>query len=285
MRRGFTLLEVLVAVAILGLGLSVLLGAQTGLFASATRTEHISLATGLARCRMSELELELLQKGYPLVEADGEGNCCMGESSEGFTCSWKVQRVTLPQMNYGDGGMEAGLADQDLEVEGGLALDAGPTPPVGTGPGMGMGSTGPLGMLMQLGSGQMGGALGAKPDLGSLASSFQGSMSGVDGLATMVLGMVYPTLKPMLEASIRKVIVSVKWKEGSRERTLDLTQYVTDPQQGQIDQDGGVGNLDGGFGALGNMLGGAMGIPGTDTAAPTTPVAPTTPGSPFGGTR
>jgi general secretion pathway protein I len=280
MRRGFTLLEVLMAIAILGLGLSVLLGAQTGLFASATRTEHISLATGLARCRMSELELELLQKGYPLVEADGEGNCCMGESTEGFTCSWKVQRVVLPQMNADDGGIEAGLADQELGVEGGLALDAGPTPPPGMG--SGMGSAGPLGMLMQLGSGQMGGALGAKPDLGSLASSFQGSMSGVDGLATMVLGMVYPTLKPMLEASIRKVIVSVKWKEGSRERNLDLTQYVTDPQQGQIDQDGGVGMLDGGFGALGNMLGGAMGIPGTDTAAPTTPVAPT---NPLGGTR
>ena len=45
MNRGFTLLEVLMAVAILGLGLSVLLGAQTGLFASATRTEHISIAT------------------------------------------------------------------------------------------------------------------------------------------------------------------------------------------------------------------------------------------------
>jgi general secretion pathway protein I len=57
--RGFTLLEVMMAIAILGLGLSVLLGAQTGLFASATRAEHISVATGLARCRMSEIELEL----------------------------------------------------------------------------------------------------------------------------------------------------------------------------------------------------------------------------------
>jgi general secretion pathway protein I len=246
LKRGFTLLEVLMAIAILGLGLSVLLGAQTGLFANATRTEHISLATGLARCRMSEVELDLLQKGYPLVEADGEGNCCMGESSEGFTCTWKVQRIMMPEMGFGgDGGIEGGLADQDLNLGSGMNL--------GTSSG-GSSTPGPLGLLMQL-EATKGQNLGQKPDIGSLATQLQGSMGGVDGLASMVLGMVYPTLKPMLEASIRKVKVSVKWHEGSRERTLDLTQYVTDPKQGNIDQDGGVGMLDGGFGALPGMMG------------------------------
>jgi len=66
----------------------------------------------------------------------------------------------------------------------------------------------------------------------------------------------------------------VKWHEGSRERTLDLTQYVTDPKQGNIDQDGGMGMVDGGFGALPGM----MGIDDNSTATPgTTPApAPTT---------
>ena len=248
LKRGFTLLEVLMAIAILGLGLSVLLGAQTGLFANATRTEHISIATGLARCRMSEVELDLLQKGYPLVESEGEGPCCMGESSEGFTCAWKVKRIVMPEMGFGDGGIEGGLADQEMSIDGGLNLGT-------TGLGASSGGTpGPLGLLMQL-EATKGQNLGTKPDIGSLATQLQGSMGGVDGLASMVLGMVYPTLKPMLEASIRKVTVSVKWHEGSRERTLDLTQYVTDPKQGNIDQDGGVGMLDGGFGALPGMMG------------------------------
>ena len=51
--RGFTLLEVLVAVSILGLGLTVILSSQASLFATANRSEKISVATSLARCRMN----------------------------------------------------------------------------------------------------------------------------------------------------------------------------------------------------------------------------------------
>ena len=45
----FSLLEVMVAVAILGLGLTVILTAQTGLFSSAKRAAQLSQAVGLAR--------------------------------------------------------------------------------------------------------------------------------------------------------------------------------------------------------------------------------------------
>lgn len=245
MNRGFTLLEVLMAVAILGLGLSVLLGAQTGLFASATRTEHISLATGLARCRMSEIELEMLQKGFPLVDAKGEGPCCMDQpSTDGYKCAWKVERVTLPEMGMGDGGIDAGLGMAGLNLGAGMDFSSS--------------SAGPLGMLMQMQAGK-GDPLGPKPDMNALATQFAGSMSGVDGIATMAMSMVYPTLKPMLEASIRKASIKVRWMEGSKERTLDLTQYITSPQQGLPDggmMDGGL-LADGGLPpGLGNLLGG-----------------------------
>ena len=39
----------------------------------------------------------------------------------------------------------------------------------------------------------------------------------------------------MLEASIRKVSVTVKYQEGHFDRELAITQYVTNPQQGQLD--------------------------------------------------
>ena len=42
--RAFTLLEVMVAVAILGLGLTVILTAQTGLFSSSKRAAQLSEA-------------------------------------------------------------------------------------------------------------------------------------------------------------------------------------------------------------------------------------------------
>ena len=48
----------------------------------------------------------------------------------------------------------------------------------------------------------------------------------------MALVMVYPAVKPMFEASIRRVSVAVKWQEGRDERSFDIAQYLTNPQQG-----------------------------------------------------
>ena len=41
----------------------------------------------------------------------------------------------------------------------------------------------------------------------------------------------------MLEASIRKVTVTVSWKEGKQDRQLEVVQYVTNPTQGQMDEE------------------------------------------------
>jgi general secretion pathway protein I len=220
MKGGFTLLEVLMAVVILGLGLTVLLGAQTGLFANAKRAERLSLATNVARCRMSELELELLQKGYPLIDQESEGDCCMGESEGDFRCSWKIQRVELPEASLdGDGGLS-----DDVEGE----------------------STGTLGALAEIQE-KGASALGEGADLGTLAESLGTASTGTDGLVSMVMGFVYPSLKPMLEASIRKIVVTVAWKEGLRERTLVVTQFVSDPRQGELEPDAAEGLMDGGL--------------------------------------
>lgn len=233
---GFTLLEVLMAIAILGLGLSVLLGAQTGLFSNAKRAERLSLATNVARCKMSEVELELLQKGYPLVDQENEGDCCMDESEDGFRCSWKVLRVELPESS----GLEG-------EVDGGVEGE----------------STGAFGALMDL---QESGAaaMGDGADLGALAENLGSAATGTDGLVSMVMGFVYPSLKPMLEASIRKVAVTVTWQEGTRERSLVVTQFVTDPRQGELDPEAAEGLGDGGLpafpapGAFGGGLDGGL---------------------------
>ncbi len=121
-------------------------------------------------------------------------------------------------------------------------------------------STGPLGALASLEQNR-GQALGENPDIGALASELGGAVGGGDGLASMVMGFVYPSLKPVLEASIRKVIVTVEWHEGSRERTLDVTQYLTNPQLPTEEElDGGVGAL-GGLGASPTTGGATTGTP------------------------
>ena len=80
---------------------------------------------------------------------------------------------------------------------------------------------------------------------GMLGSGSTGGPSmGAGALAPMAMSLIYPQLKGMLEASIRKVTVSVIWSEGEAERDLSVTQYLTNPQQGgllDVDESGAGG--------------------------------------------
>ncbi len=211
--RAFTLLEVLVAVAILGLALTVILSSQAGLFASATHVENLTLATNAARCRMSEVEERILREGYPLLDQSDEGPCCDDDAEGSMRCSWKVERIELP------------MPRDPFETAGGGA-DGG----VGTSTGLG-----PLGALADLQQSK-GASLGGKADLSDLGGALTAAAAGgAQAMAPLVMGLVYPELKPMLEESIRKVTVTVTWKEGRTGRELAVTQYVTNPMQGGFD--------------------------------------------------
>jgi general secretion pathway protein I len=215
--RGFTLLEVLVAIAILGLGLTMILSSQVGLFSGASRGQHFTIATNLARCKMSEVELDLLKKGYPLTDEKDEGSCCGEDGEPGYTCAWKVERIELPEAS-------------EMNLDGG----ADPSDP----------TQGPFAALEKLGvvpgaDGKQAPTPAGPGALQDIAQSVGASSMG-SGIGPMVMGMVYPSLKPMLEASIRKLTVQVEWKEGSKKKEFVVTQYVTDPQQGQLDGDAGV---------------------------------------------
>lgn len=243
---GFTLLEVLVAVAILGLGLTIVLSSQTGAFFSYARAARLSQAPGLLRCKMEEVELELLKEGYPLLDEQDDGECCEDIEVEGYSCSWKIEKVELPELSLGaqlGGGADAGA-------------------------GSGEGSAGgPLGVLATLQTGGLQAGAQQGGDLSSLAG-MMGESGGPGGVASMVMGLVYPDLKPMLEASIRKITVVVHWKEGSSDRELAVTQYVTSPQTGGFDPLAAEG-VDEAAEQIIEQLGGGEGAP----TGPTTPGA------------
>jgi len=219
--RGFTLLEVLVALAILGLGLVVILSSQAGLFSSASRGQHLTVAGNLLRCKMSEIELELATKGFSLTDEHDEGDCCDDEN-EGYSCSWKIERVELPPLPEPTGEDAAPAGSAGLNGPGDLAMN---TPPGGPGAG------GPFGAMMGIAATQ-GASLGDKATPGSVMEQL--GSTGSSGMEGMVMGFVYPSLKPMLEASIRRVTVTVKWREGQRDRDLEATQFLTRPQEGQL---------------------------------------------------
>lgn len=206
-RRGFSLLEVMVAVAILGLLLSVILSAQGGLAASNRSAANMGMAADLGRCKMTEIEEKLLRDGYPEIDAiDTDVSCCVDADREGYSCTTRVEKVELPQP-----------PQNTLDDGGGLLSSAGG------------GDGGALSLLQNpAGTGELnldGGVQMLQQQLGPGAAQ---------GMLSTVMAMVYPSLKLSMEASIRRVTVSVKWKEGPREKTLDLTQFVTNPQRGGL---------------------------------------------------
>ena len=252
--RGFSLLEVMVAVAILGMSLTVILSAQVGLFSSGGQAQRMSVALGLGRCKMTELEERFLKLGYPEVDENDEGACCNDDRRADFSCVWKIERVELPQPSLND-PLAAAVGSSDSPGGGlaGLASLAS-----GLGAPTGSADTGALMAGLQ-GSGTSG--------LSGMLNDGAGA-SAVSGLAPMLFSMVYPTIKPMLESSIRRVTVTVKCRDGLAARDLEVLQWVTNPTRGGflsdvVDSTGGAAS---GFGSPPGLPGaGATPSPGGRT--------------------
>lgn len=248
--RGFSLLEVMVALAILGLSLTVILSAQGGLAASNRSAANMGQAAQLARCKMTEIEENLLRLGYQEIDQIDNGvACCLDATPEGFTCDTKVEKIVLPNASPGSmGGADGG-------VGGLLGASSAMVNPAGSG-GLNLNinnDAGLAGLGSQFGSALNGAAGGA----------------GAEGLLSMVMGMLYPSIKPMYEQSIRKISVTVRWKEGPNERELPLTQFVTNPARGGFS--GSALMADGGVMDFAPPVG--SGAPGTTTPGTTRPGA------------
>jgi general secretion pathway protein I len=254
----------------------------------------VSLAIGLVRCKVSEIELKYTKEGYPLTDVNDEGPCCADESTPGYSCKWKVERIELPapptggdlssafgpmssmgslgsmgaiaavgQSNGGVLGQNAGLSDVSK-------LLSGQTP---------LGTIGSLGSASPFGSAAPTDSFGSPPSAfgtvpGTIAPGAPvpapgglGGMAGgaAGGLAPLVMSLVYPSLKPMLEASIRKVTVTVSWQQGVKTRDLAVTEYITNPMQGGLDPNAAAG-LDAAFSNLSNLFGGSSQGAGTPAA-------------------
>ena len=228
-RRGFSLLEVLMAVALFGAVVTTILSAQAGLVQGNRSAANMSQAIEISRCRMSELEEKELKLGFPLIEEkDSSRFCCDDKETGGFPCQWQIERVLLPQVTTL--GAEAGMSSL---LGGGLGLEAGSIGSIASGM-----AASPMGSVMvnPLGGASLNLDEGGLQNMGNvLGQSFGGQGgAGTQGLLTLVFGLVYPSLKPLLEIAIRRVTVVVKWKEGKEEREFTLMQYITNPSQADL---------------------------------------------------
>ncbi len=185
-RRGFTLLEVMVAVGILGLALTALYSSEVGAIKAGVRARNLTVATLLARCKVAELEEQVMREGLPAIEDHGSDGCCEEMEQDGFSCAWRIERVELPE----EPPLES-ASDEDESREGTeTSRDA---------------------------------SKDALAEGGGIEALLAG---GGDGLTEMAFSFAYPTIKVAFEEQVRRATVTVQWREGERERSFDVVRYL-----------------------------------------------------------
>jgi general secretion pathway protein I len=222
--RGFTLLEVMVATAILGMGLTAILSAQAGAFATAAHARNLSVATTLARCKMGEIEEHLYVDGVQELEENESGPCCEGDETPNLKCAWKIEKPQFPEPKLGELDLDTGLD---------LSTKSGDT----SAPGGAAGGLGPLGAMLGMPGGD---ASGAIPPLGGDSSGGIGDIAGARGAAggmdalggmlQLVGTFVYPQLKTIYETNARRITLTVAWTQGSKEYSFEVVQWYVNPQ-------------------------------------------------------
>lgn len=115
---GFTLLEVMVSVAILALSLSVLFTFQGNTMIASGRQERLTVATMLAREKIVEVELELekgmLKGEFPDERSEEEQ---FDTPFEDYRWKMEVRKVELPAPVSGDEGSVQNMIAKQLTQE------------------------------------------------------------------------------------------------------------------------------------------------------------------------
>jgi len=93
--RGFTLLEVMVALAILAMTLVVLLEIVTNNVRATNHAKMTTTATFLARSKMIEVEDIILDNGFSDSD-ESESGTFKDQGSPGFRWDYQIERIELP---------------------------------------------------------------------------------------------------------------------------------------------------------------------------------------------
>lgn len=267
MRRGFTLLEVVVAMAILGLALMAIFDLNSGAVASHAYAKRITIATMLARSKMTDIEQDLYDKGFDADDREIQGDF-RPEGWEAYT--WKAQILTPRTTELSPDKLLEMLFNLPTGPDGaaGLAalLGGGRDGGVGSALSSLSGSSALAAQLQQAASAQGGPTAGA---LGPGATAASG-LSALGPFAALAQTQMQQLLT-QIQQSVREVHLTVSWKEGKKTESIDVVNDVFSMRQGS-DRNGTPGA------ALSNTNpAGVQGAPGTQPVQGQTPFQ-----SPFG---
>ena len=257
-RRGFTLLEVVVALAILGMGLLAIFDLNAGAVNSHAYAKRLTVATMLARAKMTDLEQELYDKGFDADDQERSGDF-KTEGWDSFT--WKAQILAPRTTNV----------SPDKLIEALFGIPAGP-------------NGGIAGLAALFGGGRDGGVSSLTSQLSSLpqaasSGALPPGATGPSGLQALgPMGALAQTqmqqLLDQIQRGVREIHLTVSWKEGTRTESIDLVTDLVSLRQGS-DRNGTPGaplsatSTTGIPGAPGSQLvPGAPGVPGLPIVPP-----------------
>lgn len=146
MRRGFTLLEVVIALGILAVALVVLVQGQASAVMSARDAEHLIRATQLAEEKMMELQLLAEREGFSDQDIDEDGDfeefgneefrgegldLDLGDQLREYRWAYTIRKIEI-KMPPDIGGVTSGLAaDGYYGEEKSQQMDASSAPDLG----------------------------------------------------------------------------------------------------------------------------------------------------------
>jgi general secretion pathway protein I len=211
-QKGFTLLEVMVALAILGFALAVLIKSTANNINAAEQSHMMGIATDLARGKMYDIEEKLLKEGF--TDTDQSQTDFKPFDDEGWPniyYSYKVEQVELPDF------------DQLQAMAQGKAAAMGSAGSAGFGVGSALGS----GFGSGFGSDMLGGFQNSM--LGGMLNMFGGGTSGVTGAqAGSLIQTQYSMFQQILKVSVRKVTLTVQWKVMGNDNSMKVVCFFTD---------------------------------------------------------
>jgi prepilin-type N-terminal cleavage/methylation domain-containing protein len=210
-QKGFTLLEVMIGLALLGFALTVLIKSAAGNIFNARQAQMMGVATDLARAKMYDIEETLIKDGFTETGLSDANDACTDFkpfTDEGwpdvYWCA-KIEQVELPSWDKLQ-AMAGGTGSGSGASGSGALSD--------TGSGGGFQDSALGGMLSMMGGGFAGGGSG------SLDADSKAGASFIQGQYGMV--------QEILKVSIRKVTLTLKWQVVGSDRDMRVVAYFTD---------------------------------------------------------
>ncbi|HYH98580.1 prepilin-type N-terminal cleavage/methylation domain-containing protein [Hyalangium sp.] len=204
--RGFTLLETVIALAILALALMAIFDLNSGAVANHVYTKRLTVAAFLARSKMTDLEQQLYDDGFSADDDEESGDF----SDEGWPqFKWRA-KIIAPKTD--------GVSPDQL-------IGAIFNLPMG-------GADGDMGGIAAL----FGGGADGKD------GSSGGPVPAGGGMAGMAAGMAQPMFNQMIDQltnAVREVHLTVTWREGKVVESMDVVTHVVSLGPGS-DRNGGA---------------------------------------------